>query len=75
MLASCLVCLPPGSSPGRHIVVEVFLGVPLSSVYKWVPTNLMSRGNPVMDKHPIQWEGGGGGRNTPTCSRFMLLKL
>ena len=35
----------------------------------------MSRGNPVMDKHPIQWEGGGGGRNTPTCSRFMLLKL
>ena len=34
-MLSVLVSRPsgPGSSPGRHIVVEVFLGVPLSAVY------------------------------------------
>ena len=47
----------PGSNPGlRHCIV--FLGklwhftltVPLSTqMYKWVPTNLMLRGNPAMD--------------------------
>jgi len=31
------------------------LTVPLSTqVYKWVPANLMLRGNPAMDYHPIQ---------------------
>ena len=29
-------------------------------------------GNPAMDSHPI-WRGSS--RNTPTCSRSMLLKL
>ena len=51
-----------GSSPGwGHCVV--FLGktlsltVPLSTqVYKWVPANLMLRGNPAMDYYPIQGE-------------------
>ena len=35
----------------RHLT----LTVPLSTqVYKWVPANLMLRGNPSMDWHPIQ---------------------
>ena len=48
--------------------------VPLSTqVYKWVPANLMLEGNPAMYWHPIQGEGGGGRRSTP--SRFMPQKL
>ena len=49
----------PGSSPGReHCVVFFFtLTVTLSTqVYKWVPANLMLRGNPAMDYYPIQGE-------------------
>ena len=59
----------PGSSPGREHCV-VFLGKTLysrvtsSKVYKWVPANLILRGNPAMDSHAVQ-----GSRNTP--SRFM----
>ena len=44
----------PGSSPGReHCVVfsgkTLYSRVASTQVYKWVPANLMLRGNPAMD--------------------------
>ena len=35
--------------------------------------NYNAGGNLVMDQHPIQWLGGGGDSNIPSC--FMLQKL
>ena len=41
----------------RHFIVTV----PFSTqVYNWVPPNLMLRGNPAIDQHPIQRIGVGG---------------
>ena len=38
-------------SYARHFTLVV---LPFIQVYKWVPANVMLRGNPAMDIHPIQ---------------------
>lgn len=38
---------------------------------QWIAANLNGRGDPAMDRHPIQdgggWKGGGVVRDTPSC--------
>ena len=69
-----------GSIPGQGTALCSWaryftLIVPLFTqlqVYKWVLINLMLKGNPAIEKHPIQ-EGGGGGEEillVASCYRW-----
>ena len=50
----------PGSSPALCSWARHFTPiVPLSTqVYKWVPANITAGGNPAMNLHPNQLQGG-----------------
>ena len=66
-MASWLVCSTPDRVVRAQVLAEDIvlcswarhftLTMPLSTqVYKWVPAIFDARGNPAMDRHPIQGE-------------------